>query len=265
MQAALIGPSGQTFLKSTSLTIGRGQDNQYIVYDPRVSSRHAVISYFREGIFTITDIGSTNGTHVNGLLLSPNVPQILHANDTICIGDSVLTFQIRDQSQIVTQENSLRSGKNITGDDSSPTLVQAGRPRRLVVDETTRSHRKILIPTLLVALALLGILAFSSLRYLNRSTPSRTLDNFCTALHGKNYQAMYDQLSDTLQGQGSVKLMEVNLSNVQNCTYAISKESENIAVAKLTFIGDSGQHISGTIILVKDSNSMWKINDLQNI
>src|SRR5215831_6898214 len=153
MQAALIGPSGQTFLRSTSLTIGRGQDNQYVVFDPRVSSRHAVISYFRQGFFTITDIGSTNGTFVNGLLLSPNVPQILRSNDTICIGDTVLTFQIRDQSQIVTQENSLRSGKNNAGDDSSPTLVQAGRSRRLVVGTTTRSHRKTMTAILFVGLA----------------------------------------------------------------------------------------------------------------
>ena len=265
MQAALIGPSGQTLLRSTSLTIGRGQGNQCVVYDPRVSSRHAVISYLRQGFFTITDIGSTNGTFVNGLLLTPNVPHILHSNDEICIGDTVLTFQIRDQSPTVSQENSLQSRKNIAWDDSSPTLVQAGQSRQIVVDETTRSHRKILIPTLLVGLVLVGIIAFSSFQYLNRSTPGRTLDNFCKALHAKNYQAMYDQLSDTLRTLGSVKLLTENLSNVQNCTYAISKESENIAVAKLTFIGDSGQHISGTIILIKDSNSRWKINDLQNI
>ncbi len=108
-------------------------------------------------------------------------------------------------------------------------------------------------------------IAFSSFKYLNRSTPDRTLDNFCTALHSKDYQAMYDQLSDKLQALGSVKLLAANLSNVQNCTYAISKEAEKITVAKLIFIGDSGRHISGTIILIEDSNSTWKINDLQNI
>ena len=266
MQAALIGPSGQTLLRSTSLSIGRGQGNQYVVFDPRVSSRHAVVSYLRQGFFTITDVGSTNGTFVNDLLLTPNVPHILHSNDEICIGDTILTFQIKDQSPNVSQENSLQSRKNSAWDDSSPTLVQAGRSRqKIVVDESTRCRRKILIPILLVSLVLLGIIAFSSFQYLNRSTPVRTLGNFCTALHGKNYQAMYDQLSDTLQTLGSIKLMAENLSNVQNCTYAISKESENIAVAKLTFIGNSGQHISGTIILVKDSNSTWKINGLQNI
>src|SRR5436309_3502606 len=79
MQAALIGPSGQTILGSTGLTIGRIQSNQYVVYDRRVSARHAVISFLKQGYFTITDIGSTNGTFVNGLLLTHNIPHVLHA------------------------------------------------------------------------------------------------------------------------------------------------------------------------------------------
>jgi FHA domain-containing protein len=265
MQAELIGSSGQTPLRATGLTIGRGQGNQYILYDPRVSSRHAVISYLRQGFFTITDIGSTNGTFVNGLRLTPHVPQILHSGDTICLGDTILRFQIREQAQDVFQENSLHGGKNIAWDDSSPTLIQADRSHHVVAPTTTRSHRKILISILLIALVIVGIIAFSSFKYLNRSTPEKTLDNFCTALHSKDYQAMYDQLSGSLQALGSVKLIAENMSNVQNCTYAISKESENTTVAKLIFIGDSGQRISGTIILTKDSNSTWKINDLQNI
>jgi pSer/pThr/pTyr-binding forkhead associated (FHA) protein len=265
MQAELIGSSGQTPLRATGLTIGRGQDNQYILYDPRVSSHHAVISYLRQGFFTITDTGSTNGTFVNGLRLTPHIPQILHSGDTICLGDTILRFQIREQAQNVFQEHSMSGEKNISWDDSSPTLVQADRPQHVIAPATNRSHRKILLSILLIALIIAGIIAFSFFKYLNRSTPERTLDNFCTALHSKDYQAMYDQLSGSLQALGSVKLIAKNLSNVQNCTYVISKESENTTVAKLIFIGDSGQRISGTIILTKDSNSTWKINDLQNI
>ena len=265
MQAELISSSGHTPLRATGLTIGRGQSNQYIVYDPRVSSRHAVISYLRQGFFTLTDMGSTNGTFVNGSRLIPNVPQILHTGDMICIGDTILTFQIIEQPQSSSQENSLYGGKDFAWDDSSPTLVQTDRSRYIIAGETTRSHRKILISIACIGLVILGIVAFSSFKYLNRSTPDRTLDTFCTALHSKDYQAMYAQLSDSLQAHGSVKVIAANLSNVQNCRYAISKESDNSALATLIFIGDSGQHISGTIILIKDSNSTWKINDLQNI
>ena len=38
---------------------------------------------------------------------------------------------------------------------------------------------------------------------------------------------------------------------------------ENVAAAKSTFRGLSGQLVSGTIRLIEDSNSTWKIADLQ--
>ena len=84
-------------------------------------------------------------------------------------------------------------------------------------------------------------------------------------IHSSTVQSMYDQLSSKLQELGSEKLIADNLSNVNNCTYVISRESENVTAAKLTFVGLSGQHVSGTIIRIKDSNNVWKIDNLQNI
>ena len=149
--------------------------------------------------------------------------------------------------------------------DEIPDLMHIDRSNQKVVNTSTQFHRKIWISVLLISLMLLGVIAFNTFEYLNRSTPDRTLDTFCKALHSKDYQSMYDQLSNKVQKLGSEKLIAANLSNVKDCTYAISKESENVAAAKLTFIGLSGQFVSGTIILIKDSNSMWKIDDLQNI
>jgi len=84
-------------------------------------------------------------------------------------------------------------------------------------------------------------------------------------IHSSTVQALYDQLSNKLLAPGSEKLIANNLSNVKDCTYAISKESENVTAAKLTFIGLLDQLVSGTIILIRDNNSTWKIDDLQNI
>jgi hypothetical protein len=149
--------------------------------------------------------------------------------------------------------------------DEIPTLAPVPEAHQNVVSPSARSHRKILISILLVGLLLLGIIAFSSFEYLNRSTPDRTLGIFCKALQSKDYQSIYDQLSIKLQGLGSEKLIADNLSNVKDCTYQISKESENFVAAKITFIGLSGQLVSGTMILIKDSNNIWKVDDLQNI
>ena len=69
-------------------TLGRG-DVEIQLEDPFASSRHARIS--RQGhVLVIEDLGSTNGTYLNGSPLSG--PQPLHPGDRIRIGDSEFSF-----------------------------------------------------------------------------------------------------------------------------------------------------------------------------
>ncbi len=69
-------------------TLGRGEV-EIRLDDPFASSRHARI--FREGpVVVIEDLGSTNGTYLNGELLTG--PQPLHAGDRIRIGDSEFSY-----------------------------------------------------------------------------------------------------------------------------------------------------------------------------
>jgi pSer/pThr/pTyr-binding forkhead associated (FHA) protein len=50
-------------------TIGRALDNDVVLTDAEVSRHHARIEY-RNGAFEVVDLGSTNGTSVNGLPIS---------------------------------------------------------------------------------------------------------------------------------------------------------------------------------------------------
>lgn len=69
-------------------TLGRGEV-EIQLEDPFASSRHARI--FREGpVVVIEDLGSTNGTYLNGELLTG--PQPLHNGDRIRIGDSEFSY-----------------------------------------------------------------------------------------------------------------------------------------------------------------------------
>ncbi len=69
-------------------TLGRGEV-EIRLEDPFASSRHARI--FREGpVVVIEDLGSTNGTYLNGELLTG--PQPLHDGDRIRIGDSEFSY-----------------------------------------------------------------------------------------------------------------------------------------------------------------------------
>ena len=52
------------------ITIGKANDNEYVVNDPSVSRHHAQLTYEEEGHWILEDLGSTNGTFVNGIQIA---------------------------------------------------------------------------------------------------------------------------------------------------------------------------------------------------
>ncbi|MFL5800707.1 MAG: FhaA domain-containing protein [Roseiflexaceae bacterium] len=76
-------------LESTSLTIGRGLNNDIILEDTRVSRHHAQLRY-QARRFWIADLGSTNGTYVNNEQVAD---RSLRDGDTISLGGLELTFK----------------------------------------------------------------------------------------------------------------------------------------------------------------------------
>jgi pSer/pThr/pTyr-binding forkhead associated (FHA) protein len=74
-------------------TIGRRPANNIVIPDPYVSGSHAVITA-ADGSFSLTDVGSTNGTLVNGERLAPNEPRQLSDGDEVTFGQSVFRFTI---------------------------------------------------------------------------------------------------------------------------------------------------------------------------
>lgn len=75
-------------------TIGRRGDNDIrIVDDPYVSGGHAEITA-NEGWFEIVDMGSTNGTIVNGVKLDPDEPMQLSDGAQITFGRTQVRFEV---------------------------------------------------------------------------------------------------------------------------------------------------------------------------
>ena len=67
------------------LTIGRAPDNVFPIDDVSVSSHHAQIAP-NAGVFLLKDLGSTNGTKVNGSELQPDTEYTLKPGDKIRFG-----------------------------------------------------------------------------------------------------------------------------------------------------------------------------------
>lgn len=93
--AYLIVEGEQKPLKAGINTFGRKADNDVQVADPYVSGRHGKIEVSQEGIF-LTDVGSTNGTFLNGTRLTPNVRTLVTPQDEIRIGGLLLSVREPD-------------------------------------------------------------------------------------------------------------------------------------------------------------------------
>ncbi len=77
-------------LPNQMVTIGRAPDNDVVVGDPATSGHHGRIEV-RTGSFWISDLGSTNGTLVNG---EPVIEKQLSDGDTIAIGQNTVRFSL---------------------------------------------------------------------------------------------------------------------------------------------------------------------------
>ncbi len=71
--------------------IGRLPENEISLTSPRVSRRHALIRRTDEG-FELVDVGSSNGSRVNGTELRARIPVSLNPGDRIQLADELLLF-----------------------------------------------------------------------------------------------------------------------------------------------------------------------------
>ena len=78
-------------LDSTPVTIGRSSDNDMELGDDEfASAHHAKVEPRRDGVW-VQDVGSTNGTFVNGVRLER--PKKLDPGDVIRVGETDLRFE----------------------------------------------------------------------------------------------------------------------------------------------------------------------------
>ncbi|HEY8704427.1 MAG TPA: FHA domain-containing protein [Gaiellaceae bacterium] len=83
---------GEEFdLDSTPLTVGRGAQNDVSIEgDEFASARHVRVEPRRDGVW-VSDVGSTNGTYVNGVRIDR--PCKLAQGDLVRVGETELRFE----------------------------------------------------------------------------------------------------------------------------------------------------------------------------
>jgi hypothetical protein len=87
------GPGrGQAFELHGEVYLGRSRANAIAVFDAKVSRTHAKLEPVRD-TYILSDLGSANGTFVNGVRISQ--PVRLRDGDLLQVGDTQLVFHTR--------------------------------------------------------------------------------------------------------------------------------------------------------------------------
>ena len=89
------------------VSLGRDGTNQVTISDPALSRHHCVFTFEDDG-FKVRDLGSRNGTQVNGATITDHC---LKHGDRIAVGDSLLLF--------LTQEDASEQAGSVEFDDES--------------------------------------------------------------------------------------------------------------------------------------------------
>jgi hypothetical protein len=85
-------------LSHPAILIGRGADSDVVLAEQGISRQHARLEQDARG-WSVTDLGTTNGTFVNGRRIPAREPVALQPGDRLTIGSSVLVLQQAPQPQ----------------------------------------------------------------------------------------------------------------------------------------------------------------------
>jgi hypothetical protein len=87
---SLVLPTGDRFsLTDSVITVGRHPDSNLVLADPNVSRNHAEIRPQGDR-YAVVDLGSTNGTRVNGVRVDT---QVLQDGDDVSFGNTRMRFE----------------------------------------------------------------------------------------------------------------------------------------------------------------------------
>jgi len=83
---------------SNCWTIGRSDDNNFVLSDRWISRSHAMLQRMETGEFYLIDLGSRNGSFVNGRRVS--IPVTLKNSDRLVFGQTELEFNCPPSNQL---------------------------------------------------------------------------------------------------------------------------------------------------------------------
>ncbi len=122
LEAEIAGLKRQFLLSSDGFCrIGRNYDNTIVLDDDSISRNHVLLQRLHAGTFLIFDLGSRNGTLVNGKRLL--APAVLRDGDVITIGKIEITFYHQGQDADRDSDRATSKSTNVNFDRKLITVM----------------------------------------------------------------------------------------------------------------------------------------------
>lgn len=127
----LVGPTGyvgkQWLLTKTDLTIGRSVESEIYISDNSLSRAHAKLIVTGNEV-SIIDLGSTNKTMINSMILPPTTARKLANNDQIKTGNVIFKFLDKGNLESITNQQIFEKAQKdaLTGAYSKGALLEKG-------------------------------------------------------------------------------------------------------------------------------------------
>jgi len=115
------------------ITIGRGHDNDLVLVDRnRVISTHHARVEFRGNQYWITDLGSTNGSTLNGHPLAANEPEVFVAGDRVGLATYTVRIATDEEPEPVAKKD-FGTRLFVPSDETPPVAPAAAGPDPVVL------------------------------------------------------------------------------------------------------------------------------------
>jgi|GEM_PF-1359168 len=207
---------------------------------------------------------------------SPTLPYVPHASQANTFHSS--NAQAGEPSNDVyasaplTYENALYSQEKETYVATPPLSTTSSSPSVAIVAASTLAvgvkKSRPWLPLggvlLLIVASLAALFLFS---YATRSTPTKTLDTFCTSMQKGEYQTAYDQFAPALQANFTESqfagLFAPAADRVTACSHGAVSETQARTTTTLRLVHASKGINNDTVILIKNGQNQWQISGLQ--
>jgi len=143
-------------LYDDQITIGRAADNTLVIDDASVSSHHATLT-LEDTDYVLRDIGSTNGSRLNGKDLATDTPYRLQDGDSLRLGKVEGTYESENKTGSTPLPEEEVPDLAPAASSTAPTNFQNASPFQTKKKKKDPTGKAILVLGILAILAFAGI------------------------------------------------------------------------------------------------------------